>query len=242
MFDWWSSNPARRTRLVAASVAIALHLVVALLLLRARTATTRIGEADLTLFVVHEAQNKPPSPPPEKKRSPRPIDEAAPPNLRSEPSPVVAPLPIVPVVVPPPVTAAPVAGAGSSTEAGAATVPGPGTGADGEGNGRSDRGNGGDGEAGYQPPHQIRGRIRNSDYPESAGTAGASGHVSVRYVVGIDGRVSECAITRSSGNSELDATTCRLITERFRFRPSRGPDGQPSYVIENHSWLFEEEP
>ena len=40
------------------------------------------------------------------------------------------------------------------------------------------------------------------------------------------------------GNDALDDTTCRLIEERFRFDPSRDPQGRPveSMVVENHSW------
>lgn len=42
-----------------------------------------------------------------------------------------------------------------------------------------------------------------------------------------DGRVTRCAVTSSSGSPELDAATCRLIEERFRYNPARTVDGDP---------------
>jgi periplasmic protein TonB len=193
----------------------------------------------------------PDPPPPERKhadpprqRSRRPEGEASPPNLRAEPTEIVAPVPVVPLVVPPPVVSAPIAGTGAAPSAGSADVPGPGYGAGGEGDGRGAGGSGdGDGGGGDDetPPRQIGGRIRNSDYPREAGDAGAGGTVEVAYLVWTDGRVRDCRITRSSGNAALDATTCRLIRERFRFKPSRDARGRPvpATVIQNHEWVVE---
>jgi periplasmic protein TonB len=39
--------------------------------------------------------------------------------------------------------------------------------------------------------------------------------------------VTSCTITRSSGVGELDALTCRLIQQRFRYRPSTDRSGRP---------------
>jgi protein TonB len=205
-------------------------------------------EQGLEIFEVAPA---PPPPPvrivPERTRNRRPEGEAAPPNLRSTATPVVAPVPIV--VLPPvsPVIAAPVAGVGSDPSQGAAAVPGPGMGAGGIGNGTGSGGSG-DGDGGgwedETPPRRIRGRLRDSDYPEAAAEAGASGTVSVRYAVEVNGRVSGCRVTRSSGNAALDATTCRLITERFRYRPSLDARGRPVRVtiVVDHEWALEAVP
>lgn len=171
---------------------------------------------------------------------------ASPPNLRSEPTEIVAPVPAVPLPVPPPVVAAPIAGVGAAPTAGSADIAGPGTGAGGEGDGRGSGGEGdGDGAGGAEtPPRWVRGQLRDSDYPDAAAEAGIGGMVGVRYLVWTDGRVRECDITRSSGSPELDATTCRLIEERFRFRPSRDARGRPvpAIIVENHSWLIRREP
>lgn len=202
----------------------------------------------LTLF---EVGPEPPPPPPEKlvpHRTPSSRREgaASPPNLRSEPTEIVAPEPVVPLSVPTPVVAAPIAGIGSAPTAGSAEMVGPGTGAGGEGDGRGSGGEGdGSGAGGEEiPPRWVRGQLRDSDYPDGAAEAGIGGTVGVRYLVWTDGRVRECEVTQSSGSAELDATTCRLIEERFRFRPSRDARGRPvpAAIVENHSWEIHREP
>lgn len=195
----------------------------------------------------------PPAPPPEpvtipeRTRTRRPEGAAAARDIRSRATAVVAPVPVAPPPVPSPVIAAPVAGVGSDASAGAAELPGPGTGAGGAGTG-SGSGGGGDGDGGgyadETPPQRIRGRIRDSDYPEAAADLGAGGTVSVRYFVEVTGRVSGCRVARSSGNAELDEATCRLIERRFRYDPSRDADGRPvrSIVLVDHEWVLEREP
>lgn len=74
---------------------------------------------------------------------------------------------------------------------------------------------------------KIAGDIDNSDYPANLGNAGIGGRVSVQIEVGTDGRVTGCRIARSSGNAELDSLTCRLIEQRYRFRPSTDRYGRP---------------
>lgn len=199
-------------------------------------------EPELKLFDISE----PPPPPPERKPPPAPkrakrSGAAAPRNLKAQPTEIVSPPPVVPLVLPPPVVAAKLAGAGAAPSAGASDRRGPGTGAGGFGNGRGSGGYGdGDGDGGT-PPRQVGGRIRNSDFPRALDRAGVGGTVSVRYRVGIDGRVSNCIVTGSSGSEEADALTCRLIEERFRFKPERDRDGRPvpSIIVENHSWIME---
>jgi serine/threonine protein phosphatase 1 len=63
-------------------------------------------------------------------------------------------------------------------------------------------------------------RIGPDDYPEASIRAGEQGVVGVRYVVGIDGRVSACTATSSSNFARLDKRTCDLIYRRFRFKPA----------------------
>lgn len=54
-------------------------------------------------------------------------------------------------------------------------------------------------------------------YPPAAMRAGAQGGVTVRVTVGEDGRVTDCAVTTSAGNDDLDSTTCRIMRSRVRF-------------------------
>ena len=76
-------------------------------------------------------------------------------------------------------------------------------------------------EGGGTDLEHIAGEIRPSDYPRALGRAGVGGRVSVTFTVQVEWTgVSGCSVTRSSGVAELDALTCRLIEQRFRFRPS----------------------
>jgi len=64
------------------------------------------------------------------------------------------------------------------------------------------------------------------------------GAVAVRFTVGIDGRLSNCTTAQSSGNTELDALTCRLLVERGRFTPATDPQGRPiaSQAFATYVW------
>ena len=183
-----------------------------------------------------------------KARAEKPEGAASPPNLTSTPTPIVAPPPEIRLPVPSPVIAAPVAGVGSDPSAGAADIPGPGTGSGGQGTGTGSgaggSGAGGGGGGGRIRARWISGRIRDRDYPRAAARAGIGGTVFLRFVVAPDGRVSECRVTRSSGSPDLDSTTCRLILQRFRYRPARDSTGRPvpEVITGEHHWELGEEP
>lgn len=243
----WTGQLSDRQRAVAAGVSALLHILgFAALLGWSRAQPVAVVERTLDVIELDRPpliEPRPPRRPEPRRRS----GAAAPPDLKNVPKAMVAPPPII-LLPPPPLLAAPIAGPGAALDSGAAPVAGPGTGAGGEGVGRgSGTGDGdgsgdgdGDGDGGT-PPRQIGGRMRDSDYPKGLGVEGIQGRVSVRYLVSETGRVSDCEVTASSGSTTLDETTCRLITERFRFRPSRDGRGQPvaSYVVENHDWIVE---
>jgi protein TonB len=189
-----------------------------------------------------------PPPPPAPRPAPRPTADAseggaAPPNLKANPTPIVAPTPRIRLEVAQALGAAPVAGRGSATSAGAATVAGPGTGAGGEGSGTGAGGEGsGRGSGGVVTrARHLRGRIDDDDYPRGAYRARIGGTVIARLTVSAEGRVSRCEVARSSGNIELDAATCRLIPRRFRYAPARDADGRPvpSEVGWRQEWWLE---
>lgn len=177
--------------------------------------------------------------------SPEEEGAAAPPNLKSEATPLVAPPPKIRLEVPPPVVSAPLPTPrpGNDPTAGASTVKGPGTGAGGEGTGTGSGGSGtgtGGGGGGGRAAQLERGSLRNQDYPRSALRAGIEGSVAVRFTVQTDGRVSGCTVVRSSGNEDLDSTTCRLIERRFRYRPALDGQGRPvpEVVRKSYDWLI----
>lgn len=235
--------PLRRDRLVAAIGAAALQGLILYALIVGLSVGMPTAVTDgLKLFGVFPAS--PPPPPvttiPHRVASKRPKGAAAPPNLRSKATEIVAPPPIVRTIVPSPVVVALTPGTGADSSTGASDVRGSGTGGGGVGEGTGSGGVGdGDGAGGDETgPRWRKGRLRDSDYPRDAAEAGIGGTVSVRYTVGVDGRVTACKVARSSGSAELDETTCRLIRQRFRFDPSRDARGRPvpSIVVESHSW------
>lgn len=69
--------------------------------------------------------------------------------------------------------------------------------------------------------------VSSDDYPPAALHNNMEG-VS-RFILTIDpgGIVANCRISISSGSSELDVATCRLITDRARFEPARNARGKP---------------
>ena len=65
----------------------------------------------------------------------------------------------------------------------------------------------------------------------------------MRFVVAENGRVPSCQVTRSSGLKWLDDLTCRLIVQRYRFRPAHDAEGEPfeSVIVENETWVGHED-
>ena len=154
-------------------------------------------------------------------------------NKTAQAAQIVAPKPKLPPIEPPPVAAAPVAGAGSQASAGATPVAGPGSGAGGRGDGTG-AGGSGSGTGGGTKAVWRSGTIRDSDYPKAASRARIGGDVEVRFTIEPSGRVSRCRVSKSSGDALLDATTCRLIEERFRFKPATNAAGTP--IASQYGW------
>lgn len=67
--------------------------------------------------------------------------------------------------------------------------------------------------------------ITPDDYPSRALREGWSGTTRLHLLVGSDGRVESCAVTASSGHTELDSVACAKVTERARFSPARDTTG-----------------
>lgn len=236
-----------RERLGAALAAAALTAALGWALLHGLAGRAVHGGDDAGLAVFQVARPIPPPPPatvaPQRTATPRASGRAAPPNIRSQATPVAAPRPVVVIPLPPPpITVALTPFAGDDATQGATSKAGPGTGAGGtgDGTGGGDRGDGDGGGGGDTPPEWKRGRLTDADYPRDLGEAGFQGVVSVKFLVWTDGRVRDCRIMRSSGNASLDRTTCRLIQQRFRYAPSRDEDGVavPAWLLENHEWVI----
>jgi protein TonB len=217
------SDVGRRERipaLIAAAVIQAAFMLALLIGLRvpvgrAGGAVTRLIEVVLPKLPT-PVPKKPARPVPAHARSPRPKPSRASPG--SAPA---LPAPVAPRVVfaPAPVSAGG-AGAGASV---------------GSGSGSGDGGEGGDGGTDLV---QIAGAILPSDYPRDLRERRIGGRVGVLFTVGANGRVTACSVTRASGVPELDILTCRLIRERFVYRPSTDRFGHPiaDEVEGEHDW------
>ena len=244
----WNVRPrsargeARLTRLESALGVAIVHALLAYALLTGLGVTRVVTseESPLKLFDVTEPPPPPEfaAPPPERPKAERPQGAPAPPNLEARPREIAAPTPRIRLEVVQQLGAAPVASTGSDTSAGAAPKPGPGTGAGGAGTGLGSGGTGmGTGSGGgiATRARHLSGRIVDRDYPRSAYREQVGGVVQVRITVGTDGRVARCAVMRSSGNAELDDTTCRLIERRFRYEPARDRAGRA--VVSDLGWV-----
>jgi protein TonB len=245
----WSaaSRPARREARrdrVRSAVGVALvHLLIGYALISSLGFRPALVPAEtLKLFDIAAEPPPEPRPAPQPKAQAR-SGEAAPPNLEARATPVVAPPPRIRIEVAQALGAAPIAGSGSDTRAGASQLPGPGTGAGGEGagTGAGGEGNGPGGGGVATPARHLRGRIDDDDYPRGAYRERVGGTVIARVTVSPEGRVSRCEVNRSSGNAELDATTCRLIERRFRFSPALDAEGRAmaSQVGWRQEWWLE---
>lgn len=192
----------------------------------------RIANATISAIAI------PAPPPPREEPAPQPrFDEKASgkegaANKFAKATPVAAPKPKLPPIKPS-IPAAPTAGAGSEASSGAAPSPGPGSGAGGRGDGTG-AGGSGSGTGGGTRPVWLSGTIRDSDYPKPAARARVGGEVEVRFTVETTGRVSGCHVARTSGDPSLDAATCRLIEQRFRFKPAT--DGRGISISSQYGW------
>ena len=69
--------------------------------------------------------------------------------------------------------------------------------------------------------------VTTSDYPRSAWTEGRAGITAVNLHIGVDGVVSRCEITSSSGSEDLDIAACNAPQVRARFTPALDARGRP---------------
>lgn len=214
-------------RIAAAAVAAGIELALALALIAGLAASGVTPSPSAIVAAVWTAPEPPKRepPPPPAPRHHEKSGKAAPPARRAEAAaPIYAPAhPYARPITP----AAPVPAQGSALKGGAAPFDGPGSGAGGVGTGT---GSGGDGDGagdGGTDSELIGGRIRDNDIPKALRDRRFHGTTETEIAVGTDGRAAGCRVTASSGNRDLDALTCRLVLDRFRFRPARDRSGRP---------------
>ena len=225
------ARPRERVVALAAVVVVQAALAIALLI-GLRVDVRRSADVVQRLVAITLAKPPPPQSVRPSQRAARP-DSAAP-KAEAEkiggspgPQPAHAPPSVAPIVAIKPTTAP----SGGGIGAGPALGSGAGGGPDGSGYGA--------GEGGGTDLVQIAGEITPRDYPRRLRDRGIGGVVGIQFRVEPTGLVSRCSVTSSSGVPELDALTCRLIVQRFRYRPGTDRYGRP--VADNiegeHEWI-----
>jgi len=76
------------------------------------------------------------------------------------------------------------------------------------------------------PSNGQSGWVTQNDYRSSWISRGYAGTVGFRVSVGASGKVENCSVTKSSGVSVLDETTCKLVSRRARFNPAKNGEGR----------------
>ncbi|MCH7628733.1 MAG: TonB family protein [Proteobacteria bacterium] len=235
------SNPALRyadasplgsgQRVLAIVLALVVHGLLAVLILRGLGASIVGGQAGAPPPSAYNVPLDPPPPPP-----PRAPPTASPSRAaegaqgaagrKARATQIVAARARIPT---PTVNTAPAASTGNDTRSGASAA-GEGTGGSsaGSGTGSGGAGNGAGGRTVAARPVKIAGEITSArDYPREGRDTRLGRSVVIMLTVGTDGRVAGCKVHRPSGDPQADAVTCRLATQRFRFRPALDQQGNP---------------
>ena len=215
---------------IAAVIAIHAALLFAFLHLSGKL---DLGSPQSALRTIDLRALPPPPPPPVRRSQAKPKEReggSAPKNIRSQATPVVAPMPRI--VTPPvqPIVASETPRQGTAPTQGASDVRGPGTGAGGQGNGTGS-GNGGNGAGGggdvAEPPRLVTPVLYGRDFPTDI-VEHWPGRATVFMRLRVDARgyVSECTVDRGTGVPTIDARLCNVAHDRLRFRPALNRSGQ----------------
>jgi protein TonB len=226
------ARPRERTIALVAVAAVQLALAFVLIVGLQVTVGASVHEVQRLIDITLPKPPPPPAPRIPVKPAEAHHSSSAP---KAEPKPLGGSPGEAPAHAPPSVTPI-IAIRPNAAPSGGGTGSGPATGA-GAGGGTGGQGYGA-GDGGSDLEH-IGGEILPSDYPRDLGRAGLGGRVSVTFTVLPSGRVTGCRVDRSSGVPPLDALTCRLIEQRFRFRPSTDRSGRPiaDEVDWDHDWI-----
>lgn len=227
-----SDDPAapRRANVRVAIVVALLHVAAAIALVHAFAPQVGEGLArNVTAAFTVTVTTPPPSPESEPVPTrPEKAGAAGEAGRKAVPKAVAAPISRIVLAT----QAAPaVSGTGSDIASGARDA-GSGSGAGGQGNGTG-AGTGGNGTGGGATRAvKLSGDINSArDYPPASRELRLGDHVIVALTVGVQGRVTACRVVRASRDPQADQITCRLATDRFRFRPATNAAGDPVEAI-----------
>lgn len=74
---------------------------------------------------------------------------------------------------------------------------------------------------------ELWAQLIQSNYPANAARHEQEGRVGVRVDIGLDGKVSACVVSSSSGSADLDAAACEGMKRFARFEPALDKNGDP---------------
>ncbi len=231
----FSDQPAlsRRTRawLLLAVGVLHVGLGFAIFTGLAGSAISFVQDAATAAYSVPLDPPPPPPPPASPAATPEPAGHEGAAASRAKPKPVAAPPARIPDKA---MIAASAASTGDAAQSGASSA-GAGTGGGAKGSGTGNWGNGDGAGSGASRAVQIAGNITAArDYPARTSNLRIGHSVTIAFTVGTDGRVHGCRVYQPSPDPEADAITCRLATERFRFRPATDRAGNP--VESQYGW------
>lgn len=223
----YSAEPTRPDKAKAiAGVFVVYAVFVAAALLMPSGSPLRQSEDDPTVLIDVKELPEPQPPPPEVPGKAELEEGAA--GKKAEPTPVVAPKPRIEVPAKPPVMAAPIAGTGSAATAGAAET-GTGPGAGGSGTGRGGGGSGGGGGIGAEAK-LLGGNSSKLPSRLLRGFAADRGYGHLWLTVAGTGRVADCSVLQSTGDTQVDQALCNLMIRQSRWEPARDRQGNPITV------------
>ena len=215
-------TPSEKAKAIAGVTAVYVAVVCAMLLMPADTPMI-VDESEPTVLI--DVKDLPePQPPRETEAANAELEEGAA-GKKAEPTPLVAPRPVIKVPSKPPVVAAPIAGLGSAATAGAADQ-GTGLGAGGSGTGR---GGGGAGAGAVGSNARLLGG-NSSRLPASLlqQFASDSGFGLLLLTISEAGRATDCRVLQTTGDRKVDAALCGLMIRQSRWDPARDHQGQPT--------------
>lgn len=224
---------SRRTRAWLLLAVGLLHVVLGFAIFSglAGSAITAIQDAATAAYSIPLDPPQPPPPPASPVPTPQPAGAEGAAAKAAKPKPVVAAPAKIPTKA---MTAAPAASTGDATRSGASGA-GAGTGGGSVGSGTGSGGSGDGAGSGASRAVKIAGDITATrDYPARTRNLRLGSSVIVVLTVGTDGRVRACRVHKPSPDPEADAITCRLATQRFRFRPATDRAGNP--VESEYGW------
>jgi len=224
----YRAEPTRPEKAKAIAGVITVYaLILGAVLFIPNDSPLRLGESPPTVLVdIHESP--PPQPPPQVE-SGKAKDEGGAAGKKAEPTPVVAPKPVIEVSARLPVVAAPIAGTGSAATAGASTA-GTGPGAGGSGAGRGGGGIGGDGNGIGSFARLLGGNSAKLPARILRQFATDRGYGYLLLTISEAGRVADCSVLQTTGSGDVDLALCNLMLMRSRWEPARDRQGQPISV------------